>query len=227
MPIFLLSEQLEFPPPRLATSDGLLAIGGDLSVERLLLAYSSGIFPWYSEEDPILWWSPDPRLILFPNALHVSRRFERLLRRQPFQITFNRCFEKVIRNCAQVQRVGQRGTWITASMIDAYIQLHQRGYAHSVESWQDGMLAGGLYGVSCGACFFGESMFSRVSNASKTAFVALVRRLQQWRFSLIDCQIVTAHLQQFGAHEVSRRWFLQLLEQGVHNMQMPYAEIFA
>lgn len=226
MPIFLLSEKLAFPPPRLATSDGLLAIGGDLSVERLLLAYSSGIFPWYSEADPILWWSPDPRLILFPNALHVSRRFERLLRRQPFQITFNRCFEKVIRNCAQVQRAGQRGTWITASMIDAYIQLHQRGYAHSVESWQDGVLAGGLYGVSCGTCFFGESMFSRFSNASKAAFVALVRRLQQWRFSLIDCQIVTAHLQQFGAQEVSRKRFLQLLRRGAANPQMPYAEIF-
>lgn len=211
MPIFQLTHKLAFPPAELATPEGLLAIGGDLSVERLILAYSRGIFPWFSDDEPVLWWSPDPRMVLFPDELHVPQRLQRFLRRHPFEITFNRCFDQVIRHCAAVPRPRQRGTWITETMIQAYLQLHQQGVAHSVESWQNGQLAGGLYGVRLGNCFFGESMFSKVSNASKAAFVTLVQSLRQQHVRLIDCQIVSAHLQQFGARNISRTQFLKLL----------------
>ena len=174
MPIFKLTNELIFPSPHLAEEDGLLAIGGDLSEARLLLAYSMGIFPWYSEGDPILWWSTDPRLVLFPEDLKVSRSLNQTLRKGIFNITFDEAFEEVIRNCASVHSKADGGTWITDDMMDAYIDLHHAGYAHSVESWFEGKLAGGLYGISIGSAFFGESMFAKKSDASKAAFVTLV-----------------------------------------------------
>ena len=211
MPVFLLSNDLEFPPPHLASPEGLLAVGGDLCLERLLLAYEKGIFPWYSEGEPILWWSPDPRLVLYPDELHVSRRLRRILRQKQFEITFDRDFVSVIQACAQTRIVNGEGTWIVDDIIQAYCQLHEAGFAHSVEAWQDGQLVGGLYGVSLGLAFFGESMFSTVANASSAAFVTLVRSLRQLSFRLIDCQITTAHLMRFGAQEIARLQYLKEL----------------
>lgn len=215
MPVFELSERLGFPPPHLAGPEGLLAIGGDLSLPRLLLAYKKGIFPWYSEYDPIIWWSPDPRLVLFPRDLRVSRSLRKTLHQGRFQITLDRAFEQVIRECANVRIESGQGTWLVEEMIEAYILLHHAGYAHSAEAWQDGKLAGGLYGVSLGTAFFGESMFARVSNASKAAFVTLVRRLETWGFDLIDCQVRTEHLVRLGAVEIPRREFLKRLEKSL------------
>lgn len=212
MPIYRLSEELIFPPPRLAEESGLLAIGGDLSEARLLLAYSMGIFPWYSEGDPILWWSTDPRLVLYPEDLKVSRSLNQTLRKGIFKITFDAAFTEVIRNCASVHSKTGGGTWITEEMMEAYIHLHHAGYAHSVESWSEGRLAGGLYGVSLGSIFFGESMFTKKSDASKAAFVTLVRQLIKWNFTLIDCQMTTAHLKSFGACEIPRSAFMQKLK---------------
>lgn len=211
MSVFELIDKHIFPPPELADDNGLLAVGGDLSEHRLLIAYSQGIFPWYSEDDPILWWSPDPRLILFPHDLKVPRSLRQTINKNIFRITMDTAFEEVIRNCAEVRRRNDAGTWITGEMMDAYIRLHNSGYAHSVEAWSGDKLAGGLYGVSLGSAFFGESMFTKKSNASKIAFVALVDQLIQWNFSLVDCQITTPHLRSFGAHEVSRSQFLELL----------------
>lgn len=215
MPVFALSERLSFPPPHLAMKEGLLAVGGDLSVERLLLAYRSGIFPWYSEGEPILWWSPDPRLVLYPHELRISRSLRKVIKRKLFHITFDHDFEAVITGCAEAKRSYGEGTWITGEMKSAYIELHRRGYAHSVEVWQEEKLVGGLYGVAIGRAFFGESMFSRVSNASKVAFVSLVETLGKKRFTLIDCQVRTDHLIRFGAKEVSRKVFLVQLEKAV------------
>ena len=212
MPIYRLSEELIFPPPRLAEESGLLAIGGDLSEARLLLAYSMGIFPWYSEGDPILWWSTDPRLVLYPEDLKVSRSLNQTLRKGIFKITFDAAFTEVIRNCASVHSKTGGGTWITEEMMEAYIHLHHAGYAHSVESWSEGRLAGGLYGASLGSIFFGESMFTKKSDASKAAFVTLVRQLIKWNFTLIDCQMTTAHLKSFGACEIPRSAFMQKLK---------------
>lgn len=212
MPVFTLSKRLSFPPPHLAIKEGLLAVGGDLSVERLLLAYRSGIFPWYSQGEPILWWSPDPRLVLYPNELRISKSLGKVIKRNIFQITFDQAFDAVIEACAGVKRSYGEGTWITDEMKAAYCELHRQGHAHSVEAWQDGQLVGGLYGVSIGRAFFGESMFSRVSNASKVAFAAFVENLQHLNFKLIDCQVKTDHLIRFGAREVPRKLFLgQLL----------------
>jgi leucyl/phenylalanyl-tRNA--protein transferase len=211
MPVFYLTQALGFPSPHLA-EDGLVAVGGDLSEERLLLAYRMGIFPWYSEGEPILWWSPEPRLILLPEEFHVSKRLQRVIRQRVFSVTFDEAFEGVMRACAETPRRGQRGTWITPRMIDAYCRLHESGYAHSVECRQDGELAGGLYGVSLGKCFFGESMFSQVPNASKVALAALVEQLKAWAFELIDCQITMPHLLRLGAREVSRRQFMRRLQ---------------
>ncbi len=211
MPVFLLDDSLLFPPGELAREDGLLAVGGDLRPERLLLAYRQGIFPWYNPGDPILWWCPDPRLILEPEKLHVSRRLRRTLARSPFRITFDQAFSEVIRACAQVRLERGEGTWLTDEMIQAYIQLHRMGYAHSVEAWQEGMLAGGVYGVAMGRVFFGESMFHRVTNASKAAFVALVNQLRIWDFAMVDCQVVTRHLKSFGARTIPRREFLRMI----------------
>jgi leucyl/phenylalanyl-tRNA---protein transferase len=215
MPVFLLSDSLLFPSPGLARNDGLLAIGGDLDEERLLLAYRTGIFPWFSAGDPILWWSPDPRLVLFPREIKVPKRLKRVIKQGMFQVTMDEAFEQVIRSCAQVRRKDDQGTWIVSDMIDAYRRLHASGYAHSVEAWRDGKLAGGLYGVSLGRCFFGESMFTDVDNASKIAFVRLVDHLNSLSFDMIDCQVRTDHLVRFGAKMISRRFFLGLLKRSL------------
>lgn len=203
----------DFPDVALALRDpdGLLAVGGDLSVPRLLAAYRHGIFPWYNAGQPILWWSPDPRAVLFPDRLHVSRSLARVLRQGRFEVSFDRDFAAVIQRCSE-PRADEQGTWITTEMQQAYINLHAAGHAHSVEAWQEGELVGGVYGVSIGKAFFGESMFSRVSNASKVAFVTLVRQLRAWDFGLIDCQIQSPHLDRFGAELITRQRFVQLLD---------------
>ncbi|CAG1772552.1 Leucyl/phenylalanyl-tRNA--protein transferase [uncultured bacterium] len=211
MPVFVLSEALQFPPPRLATPEGLLAVGGDLSRERLLLAYRQGIFPWYSDDEPILWWSPDPRLVLYPRELHRSRSLEKVIRRGEFRITTDQAFETVIRECAAVRIAGGEGTWIVPDMIRAYGDLHRMGVAHSVEAWIGPRLAGGLYGVSLGSGFFGESMFAREANASKVALTALAAYLAAEGFDLIDCQVTTGHLQRMGAREIPRDRYLKEL----------------
>ena len=212
MPVYRLSSELVFPPAHLAMKEGLLAVGGDLSVSRLLLAYTHGIFPWYSTDEPILWWSPDPRLVLYPDDLHISRRLNRTLRQDRFQVTFDLAFEQVIHGCASVSRGDQAGTWITREMIAAYIALHQAGFAHSVETWWNGRLVGGIYGVSLGGCFFGESMFHRVSDASTVALATLVQYITRWNFDFIDCQVTTDHLLRMGAREISRDAFLLQLD---------------
>ncbi len=212
MPVFRLPADNSFPPPDLANENGLLAIGGDLSEARLLLAYSMGIFPWYSACDPILWWSPDPRLVLYPEELHISKSLGKTIRKKIFSITFDTAFEDVIRSCATVHRKDDGDTWITDEMISAYMKLHESGFAHSAEAWHKGKLAGGLYGVSLGSAFFGESMFTRKSDASKVAFAALVKKLLAWNYSIIDCQITTPHLISLGAREIPRHKFLKILE---------------
>jgi len=200
-----------FPDPNEAPADAPLAFGGDLSVPRLLEAYHSGIFPWFSEGEPILWWSPDPRFVLRPGELKVSHSLKRSLKQPHWQITYDTAFEDVIRACASAKRPGQHGTWIVEDMIAAYTALHKQGYAHSVECWREGKLVGGLYGVSLGAAFFGESMFHRCPDASKVAFVHLVRRLVEWKFQFIDCQQPTRYLASFGATCWPRSTFLQTL----------------
>lgn len=215
MPVFRLTRRLAFPVPELAEPDGLLAVGGDLSAERLLLAYRNGIFPWYEEGQPLLWWSPDPRLVLFPERLRVSHSMRQVINAGRFTSTINRDFRAVVTACGSVPRPGQRGTWITPGMLKAYCRLHEAGHAHSVETWREGQLAGGLYGVAVGRCFCGESMFARESNASKFALVALVRHLRERGFDLIDCQIPTPHLLSLGAEEMPRAEFLQRLRAGL------------
>ncbi|WP_317623095.1 leucyl/phenylalanyl-tRNA--protein transferase [Thiohalomonas denitrificans] len=202
-----------FPDPELALEDpdGLLAIGGDLSPRRLLSGYRMGIFPWYSEEQPILWWTPDPRAVLFPADLKVSRSLRKALRKHPFEVTLDRAFDAVIEGCAAPRGDGL-GTWITPEMNAAYHRLHEMGFAHSVESWEADELIGGLYGIAIGRVFFGESMFTRRTNASKIAFVHLVRQLQAWGFELIDCQVASEHLASFGAMDIPRREFMSLLD---------------
>lgn len=213
MPVFSLSDQeLIFPPVALAEPDGLLAAGGDLRMERLLLAYRSGIFPWFSHY-PILWWSPDPRFVLFPAELKVSHSMKQLLRRNTFEITTNQDFEQVIRQCGAVRREGQDGTWITEDMIGAYLKLFAAGYAESIECWQNGQLVGGLYGLRMGNCFFGESMFSKVSNASKAAFITFIQANMD--LAVIDCQVHTPHLASLGARFISRVAFLNILQQHI------------
>ena len=209
--MYHLSENIVFPHPKLSDPDGMLAIGGDLRPERLIHAYRRGIFPWYSSDEPILWWSPDPRLVLYPNELHVSRSLKKVLGRGVFTVTMDQNFRDVITECAEIPREGQGGTWITSEMIEAYCELHEIGVAHSVEVWQDGALVGGLYGVSVGGCFCGESMFARKSNASKVGFVTMVRSMRNQSLCLIDCQVTTSHLMQMGAREISRRRFLSEL----------------
>jgi leucyl/phenylalanyl-tRNA--protein transferase len=201
-----------FPPlnKALREPNGLLAAGGDLSAERLVAAYRHGCFPWYQDNQPILWWSPDPRTVLFPDELHVSRSLAKILRQAPFQVTFDHAFAKVIEACAAPRDYAE-GTWITTPMQRAYLELHRRGIAHSVEVWRDGELVGGLYGLAMGQLFFGESMFSRADNASKVGFVTLVEQLRAWDFALIDCQMPTQHLQSFGARPISRADFADCL----------------
>jgi leucyl/phenylalanyl-tRNA---protein transferase len=216
MPVFLLSDNINFPPPHFARKDGLLAIGGDLSQERLLLAYRKGIFPWYSNGEPILWWSPDPRLVLYPKEFYISRSLKKSIRKGLFQITMDQAFFRVIKSCAEIRLNDNQPTWIVPEMINAYCQLHESGFAHSVEAWYQGKLAGGLYGLALGKCFSGESMFTRVTDASKVAFVYLVSFLKSLDFQMIDCQVKTSHLMSFGAREIPRKTFLQQLEKALH-----------
>jgi leucyl/phenylalanyl-tRNA---protein transferase len=208
VPLFRLPREVIFPDPRLAEPDGLLAVGGDLSAERLVAAYAAGIFPWFDEDSPILWWSPDPRLVLFPERLHVPRSLARTVRRGTYRVTADTAFERVIRRCAESARPGQDGTWITDAMVKAYVRLHRQGLAHSFEAWEGASLAGGLYGVSLGAAFFGESMFADRPDASKVALVRSVELLAGWGVALIDCQVRTDHLIRFGAIEIPRDEFL-------------------
>jgi len=206
--IFRLNEDMVFPPAELAEPDGLLAVGGDLSVARLLLAYKSGIFPWYSDDTPVLWYAPHERFVLYPNELRVSKSMQKILKQNVFQVTTNRVFANVINACSQVTRTGQDGTWITDDMKEAYIKLHKEGIAHSVEVWQDNELVGGAYGVAVGTVFCGESMFSKVSNASK---VALITLCQSKKYQLIDCQVYTEHLESMGARMINREEYMRIL----------------
>ncbi|OKA28046.1 leucyl/phenylalanyl-tRNA--protein transferase [Pseudomonas versuta] len=209
---WLKRDTLTFPPLNKAMREpnGLLAAGGDLSADRLIQAYRHGCFPWFSEGQPILWWSPDPRTVLLPEELHVSRSLGKLLRQQRYQVSFDRDFASVIQACAAPRSYAE-GTWITDEMQNAYIELHARGFAHSVEIWDNGELVGGLYGLAMGQLFFGESMFSRADNASKFGFATLVRHLQAWGFVLIDCQMPTGHLESLGARSIPRQQFAEYL----------------
>ncbi len=209
--MFILTKELFFPPLHMADEDGLLAIGGDLSTERLLLAYRQGIFPWYNEDEPICWWSPNPRFVLFPQELKVSSSMRTVLNNGKLRFTINRAFTSVIQNCKTVTRKGQDGTWISPAIQNAYITLHELGHAHSAEAWQDGELVGGLYGIRLGKIFFGESMFSLTANASKFAFINYAQQLQKENVQLIDCQLHTAHLESLGARMISREDFIALL----------------
>lgn len=211
MPVFRLTDELIFPHPSYADPGGLLAVGGDLSPGRLLLAYAQGIFPWYSDISPILWWSPDPRLVLFPDELKVSKSLKRVINKKIFSVTIDKAFLEVIRACAEVRTETGQETWINEDMIAAYLRLHRLGYAHSVECWYSGSLAGGLYGVAMGKAFFGESMFMRKTDASKVALVHLVDVAREVGFEFIDCQTTTSHLMSLGAREIPRKEFLALL----------------
>lgn len=211
MAIFALDRELVFPPVHLSEPDGLLAMGGDLSVERLLLAYQSGIFPWY-EGEHILWWSPDPRFVLFPGELKVSKNIKPLLKRNEFDFTVNKAFKQVIHNCKETKRPGQEGTWITDEVEKAYCNLHELGFAHSAEVWKDHELVGGLYGIRLGKVFFGESMFSKRSNASRFAFTRYMQFLKEEGILLIDCQVYTEYLESFGARMIPRKEFIQLIQ---------------
>ncbi len=206
-----------FPPvdQALRSPNGLLAAGGDLSARRLLDAYRHGIFPWFNPEDPILWWSPDPRMVLFPQEFKITRSFSKVLRNTRYEVRCDTAFEHVMRACA-APRHGQHGTWIHEDMIDGYCALHEQGYAHSIETWIDGHLAGGLYGIGIGRMFYGESMFSRVSNASKIALAHLAQQLERWQFGMIDCQMNTPHLASLGAREIPRAEFLARLRELIH-----------
>lgn len=211
MPVFLLTDELVFPDPRLAEPDGLLALGGDLRPERLLLAYGCGIFPWYSEGQPLLWWSPAPRAVLTPAKLHVPRSLAKAIRRRPYRLTIDRAFAEVLAGCAATPRPGQDGTWLTAALGAAFVELHRLGLAHSVEAWDGARLVGGLYGLALGGVFCGESMFAVADDASKIAFAALVEQLRRWDFAFVDCQVESDHLRRFGAAAVSREEFLERL----------------
>jgi leucyl/phenylalanyl-tRNA--protein transferase len=215
MPVYRLGPELVFPDPEESEPEGLLAIGGDLAPQRLLLAYATGIFPWYSEGQPILWHSPDPRAVLVPSALHVSKSLGKSLRHRKFEVRLDTAFADVVRACAEVPRPGAQGTWITRDMMRAYVRLHEMGYAHSAEAWEHGRLVGGIYGVSLGGAFFGESMFTRRSDASKVAFAVLMRQLERWGFDFLDCQMRTPHLERMGAVLWPRKAFLEALAHSV------------
>lgn len=216
MPVFSLPPEHVFPDPNLARPDGLLAWGGDLDPRRLLSAYATGIFPWYSEEQPILWFSPDPRFVLYVDELRVGRSLRKTLKKAPYRLTLDTAFRSVMEACGQVPRRGQAGTWITQDMLTGYTQLHEAGFAHSVEAWSpDGELVGGLYGVCLGRIFFGESMFALAPDASKIAFVALVDQLAGWGVDLVDSQVYTDHLARFGAREIPRVRYLELLDERI------------
>jgi len=210
--MYYVFNDLFFPPVSEADEEGILAIGGDLDPERLKLAYKSGIFPWFNEGDPILWWSPDPRMVLFLDELIVSKSMRNILNRNQFKVTLNQNFAAVISNCQNIKRDGQNGTWISNEMIGAYCKLNEQGIAKSVEVWQDEVLVGGLYGIDLGHVFCGESMFSKVSNASKVAFIALVNYLQKENYKLLDCQVYNPHLESLGCREIDREEFMSIIE---------------
>ena len=210
-----LNDELKFPPVETASEEGIVAIGGDLSMERLLMAYSSGIFPWYNEGEPIIWWCPNPRFVLFPQQLRVTKSMQSVLNNGKFRFTINRAFTAVLQNCKTINRKEQEGTWITPEVQNAYTTLHELGYAHSAEAWLNGELVGGLYGIRLGNVFFGESMFSKESNASKFAFINYVKQLQKENVTLIDCQVHTNHLESLGAKMIEREKFLQLLKENL------------
>lgn len=212
MPVFRLNTELVFPDPRWANEEGLLAVGGDLSPQRLVMAYRLGIFPWYGEGEPILWWSPEPRCVLIPSRVYVSRRLERVIRQGRFQLTCNRAFSEVVAACAQVRTSQGEETWLIAEMRSAYQRLHDLGFAHSVEAWCDDELVGGLYGVAMGKCFFGESMFHRQTNASKVVLASLARYMEKAGFVLFDCQVANPHLLSMGARQMDREAFLTQLQ---------------
>ena len=210
--MYFLSKELYFPPVSEASSEGILAVGGDLSSERLLLAYRNGIFPWFEEDEPILWWSPPQRMVVDPNEYKTAKSLRNILNRKIFEVTFNKNFSEVIKHCQTIKRKGQKGTWITDSMYEAYLKLHNLGIAKSVEVWQQDKLVGGLYGVDLGKVFCGESMFSLVPNASKVAFVSLIEKLKQENFLLLDCQVHNNHLEKLGAFEITRENYLKILK---------------
>ncbi|MES2575654.1 MAG: leucyl/phenylalanyl-tRNA--protein transferase [Bacteroidota bacterium] len=210
--MYILPKELFFPPVSNANPDGILAIGGDLSPKRLVLAYKSGIFPWFEEDEPIIWWSPNPRMVLFLDELVVSKSMRNILNRNIFTVTFNQNFRDVVSNCQKIKRDGQNGTWITNDMIEAYCKLNELGIAKSVEVWQNDDLVGGLYGIDLGHIFCGESMFSKVSNASKVAFIALVNQLKENNYTLLDCQVYNEHLESLGCREIDRTHFMQILK---------------
>ena len=211
--MFLLSNELYFPPVTEADEEGILAIGGDLSTQRLILAYRNGIFPWYTDDEPIIWWCPNPRFVLFPDEIKISKSMRAVIKKQTYSFTINNCFNNVIKNCKTINREGQSGTWISEEVIDAYTNLHNLGYALSAETWKNNKLVGGLYGVKMGNIFFGESMFSLSPNASKFAFIQLVKHLKNEGVKLIDCQVYTTHLESLGAKMIDRNDFMRLLEQ--------------
>ncbi|MGB1610807.1 MAG: leucyl/phenylalanyl-tRNA--protein transferase [Flavobacteriaceae bacterium] len=209
--MYRLTDALLFPSPEQASAEGIVAVGGDLQPERVMLAYRKGIFPWFESDDFLLWWSPDPRMVLFPDRLKVSKSMRTVLRKKQFEVTFNKAFDQVVEACAKVKRFGQNGTWITPGLMEVYSTLHTQGHAHSVEVWEEGSLVGGLYGIDLGTVFCGESMFSKSSNASKVALIYLVKELKKNKYELIDCQVPTQHLASMGAEPISRTEFLTFL----------------
>ena len=213
--MYRLTNELYFPPVDAASPEGILAFGGDLSPERLLLAYKSGIFPWFNIDEPIIWWSPDPRMVLFLDEFKVAKSMRNILNRNTFKVTFNQDFSAVIRNCQKIVRPGQDGTWISEQMIKAYEKLHELGLAKSIEVWQEEVLVGGLYGVDLGHVFCGESMFSKVSNASKVAFISLVHQLKSQNYQLLDCQVYNEHLASLGCREINRDDFIKVVKMSI------------
>ena len=209
--MYRLTDALLFPSPEQASAEGIVAVGGDLQPERVMLAYRKGIFPWFESDDFLLWWSPDPRMVLFPDRLKISKSMRSVLRKKQFEVTFNKAFDQVVEACAKVKRFGQNGTWITPGLMEVYSTLHIQGHAHSVEVWEEGYLVGGLYGIDLGTVFCGESMFSKSSNASKVALIFLVKELKKNKYQLIDCQVPTQHLASMGAEPISRTEFLTFL----------------
>jgi leucyl/phenylalanyl-tRNA---protein transferase len=209
--MYRLTDALLFPSPEQASAEGIVAIGGDLQPERVMLAYRKGIFPWFESDDFLLWWSPDPRMVLFADRLKISKSMRTVLRKKQFEVTFNRAFDQVVEACAKVKRFGQNSTWISPGLMEVYSTLHTQGHAHSVEVWEEGSLVGGLYGIDLGTVFCGESMFSKSSNASKVALISLVKELKKNKYELIDCQVPTQHLASMGAEPISRTEFLTFL----------------
>ena len=209
--MYRLTDALLFPSPEQASDEGIVAVGGDLKPERVMLAYRKGIFPWFESDDFLLWWSPDPRMVLFPDQVKISKSMRAVLRKKQFEVTFNNAFDDVVEACAKVKRFGQNGTWITSGLMEVYSTLHTQGHAHSVEVWEEGVLVGGLYGIDLGTVFCGESMFSKANNASKVALISLAKELKKNKYKLIDCQVPTQHLASMGAESIPRTEFLTYL----------------